>query len=30
LGLIFSPPLALILKNGDYESPSKLSPHWYK
>jgi hypothetical protein len=27
LGLIFSPPLALIAKNGDFESPSLLSPH---
>jgi hypothetical protein len=30
LGLIFSPPLALISKNGDIESPLILSPYWYK
>jgi hypothetical protein len=24
LGLIFSPPLALIAKNGDFESPSYI------
>jgi hypothetical protein len=28
--LIFSPPLALIAKNGDFVSPFLLSPHWYK
>jgi hypothetical protein len=30
LGLIFSPHLALIAKNGDVESPSEFSPHWNK
>jgi hypothetical protein len=34
LGLILSPPLTLIAKNGELESPLTifliLSPHWYK
>jgi hypothetical protein len=29
LGLIFSLPLALIAKNGDFESPFYFLPHWY-
>jgi hypothetical protein len=29
-GLILSPPLALIAKNGDFVSPFYFLPHWYK
>jgi hypothetical protein len=28
--LNISPPLALIAKNGDVESPFYFLPHWYK
>jgi hypothetical protein len=30
LGLILSPPLALIAKDGELESPTYFSPYWYK
>jgi hypothetical protein len=29
-GLILSPPLALIAKNGDFVGPFCFLPHWYK
>jgi hypothetical protein len=29
-GLILSPPLVLIAKNEDFESPFYFLPHWYK
>jgi hypothetical protein len=29
-GLILSPPLALIAKNGDFVNPNYFLPHWYK
>ena len=29
-GLILSPPLVLIAKNGDFVSPIYFLPHWYK
>ena len=29
-GLILSPPLALIAKNGDFVSPKNFLLHWYK